>query len=91
MHPESEFLRHFCRKIPAALAWTHLSHPSLQVVGDLFEARNGHCCRRADVLLSELALHMPVGDPVDAAAHSLFLPSSEVSALPLKVEGGDPL
>ena len=32
---------------------------------------------------------MPVGDPVDAAARSLFLPSSVVPALPLKMEGGD--
>ncbi len=39
--------------------------------------------------LSPLALHMPVGDPVDAAAHSLFLPSSEVPASPVKVEGGN--
>jgi hypothetical protein len=72
-----DFLRHFRRGFSAPLA-SFIAPPHLQVAGDLFEARNGHRCMRADMFLSELALHMPVGDPVDAA-RSLFLPSREAS------------
>jgi hypothetical protein len=62
-----------------------------QYLSNLFKPRNSHGCWWPDVLLSEFAIPMLVGNPVYAAPRSRFLSGREAPTLPLKVKRRNPV